>query len=58
MILLSLLQSGVWDVVKQNLLDKDTILNLNIITAKLLSVHNYIKREYNIKETKKKQKAE
>ena len=57
-ILLSLPQSGVWNVVKQNLLDKDTILNLNIVTAELLSVHNHIEREHNIEETEKKQKAE
>jgi len=31
---------------------------LDIVPAKLLSVHNYIKREHNIKETEKKQKAE
>jgi len=31
---------------------------LAIITTELLSVHDYIKREYNIEETKKKQKAE
>ena len=37
--------------------DKSTTLNLDIVTAKLLSVYNCIKREYNIKETEKKQKA-
>ena len=42
---------------KQNLLDKSTALNLNIVTAKLLSVYNCIKREHNIEETEKKQKA-
>ena len=57
-ILLSLLQSGIWDVVKQNLLNKGTVLNLDITTAKLLSVHDHMEREHNIKETKKKQKAE
>jgi len=43
---------------KQNLLNKGTGLNLNIVTAKLLSVHHYIERECNIEETEKKQKAE
>ena len=44
-------------MVKQNLLDKSTALNLNIVTTKLLSVYNCIKREHNIEETEKKQKA-
>ena len=57
-ILLSLQQSGVQDVVKQNLLDKGTALNLDIVTTELLSVHDYMEREHNIEETKKKQKAE
>jgi len=57
-ILLSLLYSGVWDVVKQNLLDKDTILNLNIVITELSSVHDHIKKECNIKETEEKQKTE
>jgi len=57
-ILLSLLQSRVCDVMKQNLLNKDTGINLDIVTAKLLSVHHCIERECNIEETKKKQKTE
>jgi len=44
-------------VVKQNLLDKGTALNLNIVTTELLSVHDHIKREHNIEETEKKQKV-
>jgi len=44
-------------VVKQNLLDKGTILNLNITTTDLLSVHDHIERKCNIKETEKKEKA-
>ena len=43
---------------KQNLLDKGTALNLDIVTTELLSVHDYMEREHNIEETKKKQKAE
>jgi len=46
-ILLSLPQFGIWDVVKQNLLDKDTILNLDIDTTELLSVYDHMKREHN-----------
>ena len=45
-------------MVKQNLLDKGTVLNLDIVTAELLSVHDHIERKYNIKEIEKKQKAE
>jgi len=41
-------------VVKQNLLDKGTILNLDIITTDLLSVHDHIERKCNIEETKRK----
>jgi len=44
-------------MVKQNLLNKGTILNLDITTTDLLSVHNHIERKCNIKETEKKQKA-
>ena len=40
-------------MIKQNLLDKDTTLNLNIITTKLLSVYDCMEKEYNIKETEK-----
>ena len=40
-ILLSLPWSRVWDVMKQNLLDKGTALNLDIVTAKLLYVYCY-----------------
>jgi len=38
-------------------LNKDTALNLNIVTAELLSVHDHMKREHNIKEIEKKHKA-
>jgi len=44
-------------VVKQNLLDKDTTLNLDIVTAELLSVYDHMERKHNIEETEKKQKA-
>jgi len=57
-ILLSLPRSGIWDVVKQNLLDKGSGLTLNAITTKLLSVSNYIERECQLDESEKKQKAD
>ena len=44
-ILLSLLCSNIWDIVKQNLLDKESELTLNTVTAELLSVHNCTGRE-------------
>jgi len=43
---------------KQNLLNKGTALNLDIVTTELLSIHDHMERECNIKETEKKQKAE
>jgi len=39
-------------------LDKSTALNLDIVTAELLSVHDHMERKYNIKEIEKKHKAE
>ena len=44
-ILLSLPRSGLWDIVKQNLLDKGTALTLDIVTTELLSVHDHTERE-------------
>ena len=44
-ILLSLPRSGIWNVVKQNLLDKGSGLTLNAVTAELLSVSDCIERE-------------
>jgi len=38
-ILLSLPCSNIWDVVKQNLLDKGKALTLNMVSAELISVH-------------------
>jgi len=57
-ILLSLPRSSIWDVVKQNLLDKGSGLTLNAITAKLLSVSNRIERECQLDESEKKQKTD
>ena len=57
-ILLSLPRSGIWDVVKQNLLDKGSGLTLNAVTANLLSVSDHIERERQLDESEKKQKAD
>ena len=44
-------------MVKQNLLDKGTALNLDIVTTELLSIDDCMERKHNIEETEK-QKAE
>jgi len=56
-ILLSLPHSGIWDVVKQNLLDKGSRLTLNTITTELLSVSDHIERECQLNKSEKKQKT-
>jgi len=57
-ILLSLPCSGIWDVVKQNLLNKDSGLILNAVIAELLSVSDCIERECQLDESEKKQKTD
>jgi len=57
-ILFSLPCSSIWDIVKQNLLDKGTALNLDIVTAELLSVHDRMERERILDEMKKRQKSD
>jgi len=57
-ILLSHSRSGIWDVVKQNLLDKGSRLTLNAVIAELLSVSDCIKRECQLGESEKKQKTD
>ena len=42
----------------QNLLDKGTALNLDIVTAELLSVHDRMERERILDEMKKRQKSD
>ena len=39
-------------------MDKGTVLNLDIVTTELLSVHNHMERKHNIKEIEMKYKAE
>jgi len=56
-ILLSLLCSIIWDVIKQNLLDKGKALTLNIVSTELISVHDHNEHDRNVEETKKKTKA-
>jgi len=39
----SLSHFNIWDIVKQNLLDKEKGLTLDILTVELISVHDYTK---------------
>jgi len=57
-ILLSLSHSDIWNVVKQNLLDKGSGLTLNGVTAELLPVSDCIEREHQLDESEKKQKTD
>ena len=57
-ILLSLPHSSIWDVIKQNLLDKGKALTLNMVSAKLISIHNCNECDQVVEETEKKAKAE
>ena len=57
-ILLSLPRSSIWDVVKQNLLDKGKALTLDMVSAELISVHDRNERDQVVEETEKKAKAE
>ena len=57
-ILLSLPCSSIWDIVKQNLLDKGIALNLDIVTAELLFVHDCTERKQHLEQTETKQKTD
>jgi len=57
-ILLSLSRLSIWDVVKQNLLDKGKALTLDMVFAKLISVYDCNEHDQVIEETEKKTKAE
>jgi len=57
-ILHSLPRSNIWDVVKRNLLDKGKGLTLDILTAELISVHDYSKHDCLATENEKKAKSE
>jgi len=57
-ILLSLPHSSIWDVIKQNLLDKGKALTLDMVSAELISVHDCNEHDQVVEETEKKAKAE
>jgi len=56
--LLSLSCLTIWNIVKQNLLDKRKILTLNMMTAELIAVTNQNEWDCQAKKTEKKAKAE
>lgn len=57
-ILHSLPCTNIWDVVRRNLLDKGKGLTLDILTAELISVHDYSKRDRLADKNDKKLKSE
>jgi len=57
-ILHSLLCSNIWDIVKQNLLDKGKDLTLDVLTAELISVYDYSKHDHLADEKNKKAKSD
>jgi len=57
-ILHSLPCSNIWDIVKQNLLDKGKGLTLDILTAELISVHDYTEHDRLTDEKEKKAKSD
>jgi len=57
-ILHSLPCSNIWDVVKWNLLDKGKGLTLDILTAELISVHDYSEHDCLADEKDKKAKSD
>ena len=56
--LLSLPHLTIWDVIKQNLLNKRKTLTLDMITTKLIAITNQTKQDCQAKKTEKKAKAE
>jgi len=57
-ILHSFPHSNIWDIVKWNLLDKGKGLTLDILTAELISVHDYTERDCLADKKEKKAKSD
>ncbi len=57
-ILLSLPHTNVWDVVRQNLLDKGKNLTMEVVTAELVAVHERLLRDKQAEEVSEKVKAD
>jgi len=49
--------SNIWDIVKQNLLDKEKILTLDLLSAELISVHDHAKHNCQANKNEKKSKS-
>jgi len=56
-ILHSLSCSNIWDIVKWNLLDKEKVLTLDLLSAELISVHDYAERNRQANKNEKKSKS-
>ena len=56
-ILHSLPYSNIWDIIKQNLLDKRKALTLDLLSAELISVHDHAERDCQANENEKKSKS-
>jgi len=56
-ILHSLPHSNIWDIVKQNLLDKEKAFTLDFLSAELISVHNHAERDHQANKNEKKSKS-
>jgi len=54
----SLPYSNIWDIVKQNLLDKGKVLTLDLLSAELISVHDHAKCDHQANKNKKKSKSD
>jgi len=50
--------SNIWDIVKQNLLGKGKVLTFDLLSAELISVHDYTKRDCQANKNEKKSKSD
>jgi len=57
-ILHSLPCSNIWDIIKQNLLDKGKALTLDLLSTELISVYNHTKHDRQANKNEKKSKSD
>jgi len=57
-ILHSLPHSNIWDIVKQNLLDKGKVLTLDLLSAELISVYDHAEHNHQANKNEKKSKSD
>jgi len=57
-ILHSLPCSNIWDIIKQNLLDKGKALTLDLLSTELISVYNHTKHDHQANKNEKKSKSD